>query len=245
MENTMENPPERVLPIVRTNSPAKFAPSNVRAILAEKMIFLKAIELVARMLSSYPPSAATSDSYIGSLAAALMEYPPVVAEKCADPIRGVARECITFKPTTGAVIAWCECELASLREIVRRDDQKHSEAAERKRAAEAERKQQEDRARRPPLEQLREKYGPNWGLKGTNALDAIKPPVDQARRRDSRDQTALEMKFLAEYARLGCDPIYAGDMLVSPELADMLRPIAVRNVHMQQPTGAESVEAAE
>lgn len=50
--------------------------------------------------------------------------------------------------------------------------------------------------------------------------------------REARRQAQLNAKglqqaqrfILGEYDRLGRDPVYAGDMLVSPELADKLNP---------------------
>lgn len=52
--------------------------------------------------------------------------------------------------------------------------------------------------------------------------DAKKRAAEIAPRLDGRAQSAGERAILAEYARLGRDPVYAGEWLVSPGLAEKL-----------------------
>jgi hypothetical protein len=174
------------------------------------------------MLKSYPPSAADaaeSGGYIGMLAATLVQFPKYVSMRCADPLKGVA-SASRFKPTVADLTAWCEHGTAELRQIVDRDDQEIRWKRERDEACKAELAAIEDRKKRPTLDELRAKHGPNWGIKRM----PNRPETTARQEANSRMQTEREQrKILAEYARLGRAPVYAGDMLVSPSLESQLR----------------------
>jgi hypothetical protein len=68
------------------------------------------------------------------------------------------------------------------------------------------------------LNGLRARHGPNWGLKTVN--EAINSKLVEEQQRRSKEQT--ERQVLAEYQRLGIEPRYAGDMLISPSLFESL-----------------------
>jgi hypothetical protein len=217
----MENLPAQAMPPTKPNgSLTSYAPGNVRAALKERMIFSDALERVGAMLKSYPPSEGIEMSgYIGTLAAALMQYPPCVSIRCADPIKGVAAT-TRFKPTVADLIAWCEREVASLREIVGREDCDRAQVEQRRRDAKLEAELAAARATRPTLEELRAKHGPHWGLKSMDGevSDAEIPKADASQ----------DGKILEEYRQLGREPIYAWGRPMSPSLLKALGKIPER-----------------
>jgi hypothetical protein len=178
------------------------------------------------MLKSYPPSAADSTDSVGgylvTLAEALAQYPACVAVRCADPLKGVAST-TKFKPTVCDLTAWCDHEVAKLHAIDDRDAAARQQAIERH---DAERHERETRVARPTLDELCAKHGPNWGIgqkfegKLENLLDEA--AKQRAAQRAERDRRAAETEIRAEYSRRDRDPIYAGDMLITPDLADQL-----------------------
>jgi hypothetical protein len=83
-----------------------------------------------------------------------MTYPASVVRKAYDPVYGIPGT-TKFLPTPADVIAWCDRETEPLR--------RSEDRAARLTALDAD-PVNEDRAWRPTLEELREHYGPNWGL---------------------------------------------------------------------------------
>ena len=159
-----EQPASKALATAPSSSPNKYASGNVRLALADRMNLSDALEVVSRMIQRYPNGGANAgDGYLGGLAAVLASYPRSVAMRADDPLKGVPRE-TRFLPTPADVIAWCERETEELRRIVRPVE--HSEEIRRQAAVreEEERQLQDARAKRPTYEELRAKYGPNWGI---------------------------------------------------------------------------------
>jgi hypothetical protein len=153
------------------NSLTNYEPANVRRALTDKLMPSESVELVAKLLCCWPNSNDDSKGYIGALAAILRDYPRCVSVKCADPMRGVARD-VKFRPTVADLVWWCERELVSLRAIVDRDDEKlrwekqRDEAAERERARIAKFKSPEDAERvKAKLAETLESLGKALGKK--------------------------------------------------------------------------------
>jgi hypothetical protein len=190
--------------------------------MAEHLTFSEAMGLVGQMLKSYPPTAADaaeSGGYIGMLAATLVQFPKCVSVRCADPLKGVASTS-RFKPTVADLTAWCERGTAELRQIVDREDQEIRWKRERDEACRVELVAIEARKTRPTLGELRARHGPNWGIKRMPDRPETTARQEQAARMQAERK---QRKILAEYARLGREPMYAGDMLISPGLESQLR----------------------
>jgi len=129
------------------------------------------------------------------------------------PTKGVMRE-TRFLPTVADLVAWCERETAFLRRIVDRDDREMALQREREAQRQEHEAQAAERAQRPLLEELKAKYGPNWGL--TTVDDAAArgkaahlAQVSEANRRE----------FARECAEAGIDP----NSVASPSLLKLLR----------------------
>jgi hypothetical protein len=88
--------------------------SSVRPMGVERLSLSDAIEAVQRIISYYPlGSKDASNGYIGAMAAVLGDYPKAIAEKCADPRRGIVLSS-TFLPAVAEIVAWCEKEAGRL-----------------------------------------------------------------------------------------------------------------------------------
>lgn len=130
--------------------PGKFAPTCKPAL---------AMSRVEILLGCYPQSTAHDPkTYMMALAAVLCEYPAWVVERVSDPRTGIARR-IRFLPTVAELIADCEELLQPVRAERHRRAVIAQQLAERKAIAAP------TRADRPTLEELKKRYGPNWGLR--------------------------------------------------------------------------------
>ena len=98
----------------------------------------ESVELVSQLLACWPNSTDDSKGYIGALAAVLRDYPRCISVKCADPVRGVARD-TKFRPSVADLVAWLEREIEGMRAIVDREDRDQRWARERDEAADRER----------------------------------------------------------------------------------------------------------
>lgn len=154
----------RTLPAVRSSLPTNYASGSLRKALTERMTPSEAVEAVGRLIERYPNGGASAgDGYIGGLSAVLMHYPRSVALRCHDPMKGVPAE-TKFLPTPSDLIAWCERETESMRRPVEAEDRTTKLAREAQERAEDEDRWQKARLTRPTLDDLKAKYGPNWGL---------------------------------------------------------------------------------
>lgn len=138
--------------------------------MADRLLPSEAMDCASRLVKFYPNGGSgAGGGYLGGMAAALCEYPRQIATKCCHPVHGIARES-KFLPTIAELIAWCEKQTDFMRAPVDAEDRKdflrrqqmETEAEERRIAA--------ARAERPNLDQLKAKFGPNWGLKSTEVL---------------------------------------------------------------------------
>lgn len=98
---------------------------------------------------------ADPDGFIASLAIVLAQYPEEVVIYVTHPETGIQRT-IKFPPTIPEVVEACDNRVAYLARMQRYKNWGSSN----QRDALA----LEDQSTRPTLEQLKEKYGPNWGL---------------------------------------------------------------------------------
>lgn len=143
------------------------------------MLLSEALQVTERLLQLWPNGGKDAgDGYIGGVAAVLCDYPRMVSTRCADPRNGVAREC-KFLPTIAELVAWCDKETERIRWPIDLEDRISRDRAAFK--ASIERAQQEEARRkaRPTLDELRAKYGPNWGLGGWKKDRG--PSVEQTR----------------------------------------------------------------
>jgi hypothetical protein len=176
------------------------------------MLLSEALEHVQKLLQGFPNGGANAGKgYIGALAAALAEYPRMVATKCCHPVHGVARE-TKFLPTVADIIGFCERETDEMRRPIDREDRDAKMRAEFKARAEDEKFWQADRAARPSLDELKAKHGDNWGLEARQ---------DQKRLAVSREtmQRANDTLRERENAAAGMDP----NSQVSAALVKVLR----------------------
>ncbi len=128
--------------------------------MTERLTYPEAIEVVGKLVSRFPNGTpANAQGYIGGLAEILLAYPRSIGLRCHDPLKGVARD-TKFLPSPADLIGWLERETEMLRRPVEISDRFENLAqAQRERAA-----KEPVRERRPSLEELRAKHGPNWGI---------------------------------------------------------------------------------
>lgn len=143
------------------------------------------------------------------MVAVLAEYPMDVVRLVCDPRCGIPSKC-NWLPTLAEIKAECESWHAPMRRARQRELEIEEQFAQRDRDEAA-------RARKPTLEELKAKYGETWGLNPREeVIAANQEQRDRARQR-------LERDIQAEYAAHGEEPVRAGELLVSRELANKLR----------------------
>jgi len=205
-------------PSSHSTLPTKPANASLRQALADRLTLSEAIEAVGRMVAAQGSGRPHDErGYIGAIAAALMQYPRMIALRCADPLRGVKRE-TRFLPEIADIVKWCERETEALRKPVDEEDRERAFREQSRRLAEEEAYWADQRKARPTLDELRAEHGPTWGI--------VQAEQDVATRAASQAQLAEanERALLAEYAAAGLEPIRAGDgTLISLTLAKMLQ----------------------
>jgi len=147
--------------------------------------------------------------YVTSIAAVLARYSEAVVVEVTDPRTGLASQ-TDWLPTVREVAEACE-KLAQRAASASKVEAAIAETLKR-------RAEESVRSHRPTMEQLKEKYGENFGLNRFKRL-----VVERCQERYERDQARTNAAILAEYERLGKPPVYAGDLLVSPGLAETIR----------------------
>lgn len=136
----------------------------MRAALSDRLLLSEALEVVGVMLRGYANGGRDAGaSYQGALAETLMHYPRCIAAYAGDVKRGVPST-TGFLPTPAAIIAWAEKETDELRAIVVRDDHYAGIQRDMQQAAKDEATLTAARAKRPTYDDLKEKYGPTWGI---------------------------------------------------------------------------------
>ena len=102
----------------------------------------EAIEAVGKMLGAYP-QAKVQNSYIGTIAALLLQYPKSIALEAANPVLGVPRT-VKFPPSVAEMVEWLDHASRPLTNAVDRARRVAEQLAERDRI--------ESEAKQEPLE---------------------------------------------------------------------------------------------
>jgi hypothetical protein len=120
------------------------------------MSLSEAIEAATAIIACYPNGGANAgDGYIGALTATLASYPKQTALHCADPRRGIVRQC-KFLPTVADMVAWLDDMSKSLYRQYDREQRVEQQMVDRAGAG----KTQASKARvRKMLEQYHERAG--------------------------------------------------------------------------------------
>lgn len=190
--------------------------SKLQRALLDRLLLSEAIDIVGRTLDLFPNGRTQAGkSYIGGLAAVLMEYPRQVAMRAAGPVHGVARD-TTFLPTVAVLIAWCERETAPM----------NREYQSAKRAAE----QIEHRERDAVVSHVMQNVAKAWltradpraqQLTGEGGIIAQERAVGrQEANREAMSQRRAET--VAEYEKAGLTPVTIGRIPISIELARIM-----------------------
>jgi hypothetical protein len=149
--------------------------SNVRQAFTDRLLLSEAIDAVGKMIRGYANRGSADKSYIGAIADLLCQYPRSLAIECADPVRGVVLT-TKFMPTPADIAGWMEPRVDRMKGRADFED-----GAERQLR---ERREYTERVSRPreTYDELKAKYGPNWGIaqgKPTGGFPAL--TLDQVR----------------------------------------------------------------
>lgn len=156
--------------------------------------------------------AANPEIFLDAAAAILASYPDDCIMWVTDPRTGIPGT-LKWPPQPSEVKEACEDYMAPLRRREERELSLKRQLAER---AELER-QEANRPDRLTIEELKAKYGETWGLNPREEVVAANQEQrDRARQR-------LERDIQAEYEAHGEEPVRAGELLISRELANKLR----------------------
>jgi hypothetical protein len=146
--------------------------------------------------------AADPETYAAAVAAVLSTYPPDIVKRVTDPRTGLPGKS-KFLPTVSEVREECERLAMADAASIERQQSIERQLAERK-------AEEESRAARPrpTIEELKEKYGPNWGLSV--------PEEDLEAKQRQREQIERANKVLFE--REG-----AGNQWASAHLVELVQ----------------------
>lgn len=150
---------------------------------------MDAARSAATLLGCYRrDDAADPETYATAVAAVLSTYPPDIVKRVTDPRTGVPGKS-KFLPTVSEVREECERLAIEQAARIRREEQAARQLAERK--ADEERRASQPRL---TLEELKAKYGPNWGLK------AKEEDVEAKQRQSEQIERANKVLFERESA---------------------------------------------
>lgn len=150
-----------------------------------------------------------------NLAVVLLNFPLPIIDYVTAPGTGIqAQRGRRFPPTPGEVRQACEDALAMFEHAF-----EHATKPKRIEQAKAEREQEKrDRSERPSYEDLKAKYGPNFGLQTVEEVDREERKAARIRQEivDHHNEIARE------WDRRGVEAPTLGGIVVSPELAKQL-----------------------
>lgn len=149
--------------------------------------------------------AADPETYVTALAAVLAEYSPDIVQRVTDPRSGLPSR-VQWLPTVKEVRDECESiggHRRRLAEMAAREERQLRERREFEASKQA----------KPTFQQLREKYGENWGLQTASPENE----ETKAKRRNTM-QLANNRAFEAECISVG----WPKDSTVSPSLAALI-----------------------
>jgi hypothetical protein len=148
--------------------------SDLSTHLSAKTDVETAVQRAQILLGCYrKDDAADPETYAGAVAAVLAEYSPDIVQRVTDPRSGLPSR-LQWLPSVKEVRDACEELDARHRSAIERQKRESEQLAARK--AEA-----EHRERRPTLDELKAKHGPNWGLQSDTKAEDI---ARAERRRD-------------------------------------------------------------
>lgn len=150
--------------------------------------------------------AADPETYVTALAAVLAEYSPDIVQRVTDPRSGLPSR-IQWLPTIKEVRDECESIDGQRRRTAAMYAREERQLTER-------RAFEESKQAKPTYDELKAKYGDNWGLQeATPESEAVK-----AKRKEAQ-QIANQRAFAEECERAG----YPSDSQISPSLAALMK----------------------
>jgi hypothetical protein len=158
---------------------------------ADKMDY--AAERARLLLGCYRTGDANDpETYVTAIAAVLAKYPDAVITAVTDPRIGLPRK-KTWLPSIKEVYDACDAEYEPMREEIARQDRIKRQLRERADLEEAP---------RPTLEQLKAKYGKNWGISDP----------EEAKREIKPAPTAEQLRHHYQYYDLAFKPKNQADL---------------------------------
>ena len=103
----------------RTSLPKRSARSSVQRALDDRLTFSETTSIAGDLLAQFPNAREVSDGFIGALASVLTQYPRQVVFKCADPLRGIARDSKFL--SIAETVSWLEKQTEPMRADVDRE----------------------------------------------------------------------------------------------------------------------------
>lgn len=146
------------------------------------------------------------ETYTAAIAAVLAEYPPDIVMRVSDPRTGMASRC-QFLPTLKELRNACEEAIAPRRRQLERQCQIAKQLARRD--------DEKPRDHRLSYDELRQEYGPNWGLKPIEDEEIRAVQFEQIREANTR--------LLARELEMAGGEHCSGSIPVSPTLRKMLQ----------------------
>lgn len=154
------------------------------------------------MLDCFRTGGANSpETFVTAIAATLARYPDEVVYAVTDPLSGIPAN-FTFMPTIKDVHDACEVAMRPIRNAQEHERLVAQQFAERRREDEA-------KANRPTLEELKAKYGKDWGLTSLGKKEAVKAAAltsEQIKHHYQHYDLAYKPKELEEHIDAGFSP---------------------------------------
>lgn len=132
------------------------------------------------------------ETYVAAITAILARYPENIITEVTHPATGLPKK-KGWLPTVKEVFDACEAaiEFSANHEARLKRIQEQMEARER-----------EDRGEKPTLQQLRDKYGPNWGISPPSNFKTPEDKAEESAKAMEREQARVR----AEYEHHGLTP---------------------------------------
>lgn len=197
-----------------STSPKSWRPEDISAALQARLSLSEAVKIVGQMLAGYErkPTGKDLEAYILTLASVLVEYPRHLAEKSANPFDGVPSQCRYGIPNPGDIAEWFKPRVAELEGVLQRDYERRL-------------KPLEDRQALPPpivkhtsIDELRQKHGPHWGLRGFDNFDEARGDAHRLRHKSEEEVRRNAQQVLDKWAAEANEPIP-----ISPSLVRSIR----------------------
>lgn len=171
--------------------------SNVQRALDDRVTFSEAAQIAASIVDQFPSTKNSADGFLGGIAQVISQYPRQVVLKCADPVRGYARD-HEFLAISN-LIGWCE----KLTEPMRVDVSREKRIEEQLKA----REEWEDSKPTPRLKEM----GKSW-LNRTDPIARELTGHNNAAEHQQKQamldqiQAANQKVFMREHQKAGTNP---------------------------------------